>query len=93
MRILGRLKLESFADTHPQVRAQVRSWLAEVVAARWESAHEIKKRYPRASVIHAGRVVFDLGRKFRVDTAIEYELSLLQILRFAFHTEYDRWKF
>jgi len=93
MRIVGRLALESFADSHPQMRAQIRAWLTEAATAKWTSAHDVKNRYRRASVISAGRIVFDIGKSFRIDTRIDYEMSIMQVVRFAFHKEYERWTF
>ena len=93
MRIVGRLALEAFSDSHPQLRSRIRSWLTEVTDAKWQSPQAVKAKYPRASIIRAERIVFDLGKRFRVDTAVGFEQQVIQIIRFAFHKEYERWTF
>lgn len=91
MLIPGRLGLEAFADVHPQIEAQVSARISEVAAAKWKDTHELKARYPRASVLGKGRVIFDLGRKLRVDTLVDFLSGVVRIQRFDFHDKYERW--
>ncbi len=49
------------------------------------------RSHPRASILRAGRVVFNItGNDDRLVTAVVYQASVLVIRFFGTHAEYDR---
>jgi mRNA interferase HigB len=94
MTVVGRKRLDDFCHTHADMRQHALAWLAEVAAAEWRTPHELRERFPHASLIGNGRVVFNLrGNRYRLDTKISYQNQVAVIVRIGTHAEYDRWEF
>ena len=50
----------------------------------------MKASYPKASILKAGRVVFNIeGNDFRLIARIQYQAGVLAIRFFGTHGEYD----
>ena len=72
-------------------RTQYEAWLSIAVSARWRNPQDVKLAYPKASILKAGRVVFNIkGNDFRLVTRIQYEAGVLAIRFFGTHSEYDK---
>jgi mRNA interferase HigB len=94
MRVLARLRLDEFSKVHADARQQALALLAEFGSAAWQTPHDVKQRFPSASIIGQGRVVFNLkGNRYRVDTKVDYERQQILIVRVGTHADYDRWTF
>jgi mRNA interferase HigB len=47
--------------------------------------------YPKASILKAGRVVFNIkGNGYRLVARLQYQAGVLEIRFFGTHAEYDR---
>lgn len=97
MIIVGRERVEAFFARHkghkgmPAARAQYDAWLAIVGAANWQTPEDVKKSHPKASILKAGRVVFNIkGNDFRLIALVEYRAGVLTIRFFGTHEDYDR---
>ena len=97
MIIVGRKLVEDFFATRkghkgmPAARAQYEAWLAIASAAEWRTPEDVKQSHPKASILKAGRVVFNIkGNDFRLVTLVEYRAGVLTIRFFGTHDEYDR---
>ena len=94
MRVVGRQRLDDFWCAHPEAKGRTLAWLAETESAEWTSPHDIRERYPSASMLGNGRVVFNLGgNRWRIDVKISYAIQQLLIVRVGTHAEYDSWTF
>ena len=63
----------------------------EASKANWTSPTDIKNEYPKASILKAGRVVFNIcGNKYRLITHINYLRQWVFIRFIGTHTEYDK---
>jgi mRNA interferase HigB len=83
-------------------RSQYDAWL-EIVAradwrnpadwhnpADWRNPEDIKRSYPKASILKAGRVVFNIkGNDYRLVARVQYQAGILAIRFFGTHAEYD----
>jgi len=50
------------------------------------------ERYPRASVIRNGLVVFDIkGNDYRLAVRIDFDNGIVCVLKVGTHAEYDKW--
>jgi HTH-type transcriptional regulator/antitoxin HigA len=57
----------------------------------WRNPQDVKMSYPKASILKAGRVVFNIkGNDYRMVAAIQYRAGVLAIRFFGSHAEYDR---
>ena len=69
----------------------LRAWFAEAKKADWRSPADIKARYPNASILKRGRVVFNVGgNKYRLVVAVKYSAHLVFIRFVGTHQAYDR---
>jgi mRNA interferase HigB len=94
MKAVGRKRIDEFCQRHADVRSQLASWLAEAEEAEWYSPMDVKERYPSASFLGGGQVVFNIkGNKYRLDTKISYKNQVVLIRRIGTHAEYDEWIF
>lgn len=94
MYLVGRPILEEFATRHADARSVIDSWVAEVLAASWKGPMDVKARYPKASLIGDGRVVFNVkGNDYRLDTKIAYQTGVVRVVRIGTHREYNTWTF
>src|SRR5262245_53788195 len=72
------------------VRSQYEAWLGIVDRARWRTPEDVKASYPRASILKAGRVVFNIkGNDYRLIARLQYQAGVLAIRFFGTHAEYD----
>jgi mRNA interferase HigB len=62
-----------------------------VTRANWRNPENVKASYPKASILKAGRVVFNIkGNDYRLVAAVQYRAGVLAIRFFGSHAEYDR---
>jgi mRNA interferase HigB len=72
-------------------RTQYESWLRIAMSVRWRNPQDVKAAYPKASILKAGRAVFNIeGNDFRLVARIQYQAGILAIRSFGTHSEYDR---
>jgi mRNA interferase HigB len=72
-------------------RTQYDAWLSIATSARWRNPQDVKAAYPKASILKAGRVVFNMkGNDFRLIARIQYQAGALAIRFFGTHSEYDK---
>jgi mRNA interferase HigB len=72
-------------------RSQYEAWLDIAGHAQWRYPEDVKASYPKASILKAGRVVFNIkGNDYRLVAALQYQAGVLAIRFFGTHVEYDR---
>src|ERR1700719_204080 len=78
---------------HPGIKAarsQYNAWLEIVTRAELRNPEDVKASYPKASILKAGRVVFNIkGNDYRLTARVQYQAGVLAIRFFGTHTEYD----
>lgn len=93
MILVGRDKLQGFLDDHPDAKGSLGSWEGETKVAEWKMPHEVKNRYPKASIIGGKQVVFNIcGNKYRLWTQIAYQTGIVLIRAIGTHEEYEKWQ-
>jgi mRNA interferase HigB len=71
-------------------RSQYDAWLNIVARAEWRNPEDVKASYPKASILKAGRVVFNIkGNDYRLVARVQYQSGVLVIRFFGTHAEYD----
>lgn len=72
-------------------RSQYDAWIDIVNRAQWRNPEDVKRSYPKASILKASRVVFNIkGNDSRLVAAIQYAAGVLAIRFFGSHSEYDK---
>lgn len=97
MRIIARRTLREFADSlvgqkdQPAVKAALDAWFDEVSRAHWTGASDVRRLYATASVVNAGRIVFNIkGNDYRLVVAVDFEKAIVWIKWIGTHKAYDR---
>ena len=93
MRIISRSRLRDFWERAEceDAKNPLLVWFKEVEKAQWLTPIEIKASYRHATVLKAGRVVFNIaGNKYRIVAKINYAYQVLYIRFVGTHAEYDR---
>ncbi len=92
MKLLGKQLLYDFKEKHADARLQIEAWEAEVEEAQWDTPHNLKNRYPKASLLKDQHVVFDICRnKYRLLVRVNYKNKIVLVKKVGTHNEYDNW--
>jgi len=71
-------------------RSQYDAWLDIVSRAEWRNPEDVKSSYPKASILKAGRVVFNIkGNDYRLVARVQYQAGIVAVRFFGTHAEYD----
>lgn len=91
MRIIGWSLADAFCAKHTDAKAWMANWNLDVKNSTWGSAHDVKKKYPAASILAKNVVIFNVkGNKYRLETQIAYQLGVVSIVWMGTHAEYDK---
>ena len=72
-------------------RSQYDAWLDIAGRAEWRNPEDVKAAYPKASILKASRVVFNIkGNDYRLVARVQYQAGVLVIRFFGAHAEYDK---
>jgi mRNA interferase HigB len=96
MIVIGTNVVENYFADHAgrkgikAARSQFDAWLDIVARAEWRKPEDVKGSYPKASILKAGRVVFNIkGNDYRLVARVQYQSGVLVIRFFGTHAEYD----
>lgn len=90
MNLVGRNRLDEFCVKHPDARSWIENWLADVEAAEWTTPHQLKARYPSASLLGSGLTVFNVkGNDYRLEARVAYKTATVVVLWIGTHAAYD----
>jgi mRNA interferase HigB len=68
-----------------------RAWHTLTFAAEWTLPQDIQAAHPKASILRAGRVVFNIkGNDFRLVCRVNYVEQIVEIRWFGSHAQYDQ---
>jgi mRNA interferase HigB len=91
MRIISIKTLKDYWQKKPEAEGELKAWYSEAKDARWKTPAEIKSKYRNASILKAGRAVFNIcGNKYRLVVRINYHFSVVYIRFIGTHKEYDK---
>lgn len=92
MKLIGKQPLRDFIDKHADARSQVDAWEAEAEEAQWLTPHDLKNRYPKASILKNQNVIFDIcGNRYRLWVRVNYKNQIILIKKVGTHKEYEKW--
>ena len=90
MRVYSKGPLRDFWNGKPDAKSPLMTWYRETKAADWNRSTDIKERFPSASILKNGRVVFNIkGNKYRLVVKVKYEKKKVYIRFIGTHKEYD----
>ncbi|MFA6294886.1 MAG: type II toxin-antitoxin system HigB family toxin [Candidatus Paceibacterota bacterium] len=92
MKLLGKITLQNFIKKYPDSKSQIESWEFEIEDVKWDNPHEMKNRYPKASLLKNQQIIFNIcGNKYRLWVQINYKNKIVLIKKVGTHKEYDNW--
>ncbi len=93
MRVISKQTLRRFWEESPgrtDVRRALEAWHREVKRATWSTARDIKRSYASASVLKAGRIVFNIcGNRYRLVVRVNFAQQIVFIRFIGTHEAYD----
>ncbi|ODT80970.1 MAG: hypothetical protein ABS76_14375 [Pelagibacterium sp. SCN 64-44] len=91
MRIIARQTLVSFYSEHPETKPSAERWFSVAKAATWDTSAEVQAAFPKAKVLNAERVRFEIaGGNYRMIVAFDFQRQIAFIKFVGTHAEYDR---
>ena len=93
MRIIAFRTLREFwgKPEYADSETSLRSWYHDVKSSDWKNTNELKQQYTNASIVGAGRVVFNIkGNLYRLVVLIDFEFQVIFIRFIGTHQQYDR---
>jgi mRNA interferase HigB len=91
MRLVGRLKLTEFVESHADARSWLHAWVAETEEAAWQTPQGIKDCYRSASFLPNNTLVFNVkGNRYRSVCKIAYKMRVITIPRIGTYAEYSK---
>jgi mRNA interferase HigB len=91
MRVIAKKILREFWEKYSDSENQLKTWYKEASKAKWTDPNDIKNQYPTASILKAGRVVFNIcGNKYRLIVQINYARQWVFIRFIGTHKDYDK---
>ncbi len=91
MRVVAKKILRDFWEKYSDSEDQLKTWYKEASKAKWTDPNDIRNQYPTASILKAGRVVFNIcGNKYRLIVHINYQRQWVFIRFIGTHKDYDK---
>lgn len=94
MHVISRKVLREFWEQYPNAEQPLRDWFKIASEAQWNSLAETRRDYPHADLVGACTVFNIGGNKYRLVTAIIYQINRVYVRNVLTHSEYnkDLWK-
>lgn len=90
MRIIAKKTLREYWTRHTNCRTELESWYRIARKANWNSPHDVKQVFPKASIVGNNRVMFNIaGGNFRLVVKFTYKTGIGYIRFIGTHKEYD----
>ena len=79
MNLIGKQLLLDFKRKHSDAGSDIDSWIAEVEEEQWETPNDLKRRYPKASIVKQN-VVFNIcWNKYRLLVQVSYKNKVVLV--------------
>ena len=92
MILVSRHILRKLTDKHKDAEQYVGAWVLEVIRECWQTPHDLKQRYPKASIVKNKNVIFNIcGNRYRIWVRVDYKNNIVLIKNAGTHKEYDKW--
>ena len=95
MRVISRRALKDFAAANDRADAaacteQLDAWYHDALSADWADPQAVNAKYGSASILKAGRVVFNIcGNKYRLVAKVNYKRGIVYIRFVGTHAAYN----
>lgn len=89
--IISRKTLLFFCKKNKDACSALKYWYHTILRLDINNFNELKKHFPKASIVDDSRVVFNIcGNRYRLVVRIVFEFKVIQIKWFGKHSDYDK---
>lgn len=91
MRIIKHATLVTYWRKHAETEQPLKAWYQAVKSADWATMNEVQLAFPKARVLNADRVRFEIhGGNYRLIAAFFFPGNAVWIKFIGTHAEYNR---
>ena len=91
MRIIAKKPLRAYWEKHTDCKKDLQDWYEVAKKTDWASPNEVKKTYPKASIVANNRVAFNIaGNNYRLVIQFAYKTRIGYVRFIGTHSEYDK---
>lgn len=91
MRVIAKKTIREFWSKYADAEQQLKTWHKEASKAKWISPQDLKRNYPKSSILKGNRVVFNIcGNKYRLVVKINYPRQWVFIRFIGTHDDYNK---
>ena len=91
MNVVNRRAIEQCCRKHPDVRAALETWYADLSSNAYQTLPQLKARFGGADYVGNDRIVFNIkGNRYRVVVRINFKAQVVAIRFAGAHAEYDK---
>ncbi len=93
MHVISKKRLQKFWTKHSDAEPSLSEWYKRINSKEFKNFVELRKDFPAADQV--GKLtVFNIGKKYRLITFVDYEYQKVFIRDVLTHAEYDKekWK-
>lgn len=75
MRVIAKRTLRDFWQKHGDAEQPLKSWYHEAILGNWNNFNDIKREFPRASILKNNRVCFNIkGNNYRLIIQVNFNI-------------------
>jgi mRNA interferase HigB len=90
-RIISKRVLREYWEKHADSEQYLKTWYDTAKKSNWQAPSDVKQTYVSASILKAGRVVFNIkGNDYRLLVKFNYEKQWAFIRFIGTHSDYDQ---
>jgi mRNA interferase HigB len=91
MRIIAKKTLRAYWQKHANCRKELEEWYGIAIKAEWASTHDVKRHFPKASIVGDNRIVFNIaGGNYRLVVKFAYRSGIGFVRFIGTHPEYNK---
>ncbi|WP_386686846.1 MULTISPECIES: type II toxin-antitoxin system HigB family toxin [unclassified Lonepinella] len=91
MDILGKERLEDYAQLHPNARSSIEDWILAMETSTFNTPQEMKNRFSSVDILPKNHCIFNInGNHHRLFVKVVYVANSLIVKWIGTHAEYDK---
>jgi len=89
--VLNQPILDRFVSKHTEMKNAVTTWLSVAKSKQWDSPHQLKDTFPKASMLVNNQWWFDLNfGGYRILSKVNFKGHIVMVEKVCSHDEYMR---
>lgn len=89
MHVITKARIVEYQDKHPDAAGRLSAWYYDLSKKDYGTLEGLRKFHQQADLV-GERVVFNIGRKYRLIARVNWNSGTVFVRWFGTHVEYDR---